>query len=132
MDDNIDLSGAVEKLKSMMASDDGQGQLQNIISAFMGGESDVPQEPTFQSGDNTNNTNSAGGINMDNIEMMMKMQKVMSAMNNNQNNESTNFLNSLRPFLKPKRRESVDNAVKMMSLTKVLGALKDTNSDGGR
>ena len=36
MDENMDLSGAVEKLKQMMSSEEGQGQLQNIISAFTG------------------------------------------------------------------------------------------------
>lgn len=131
-ENNMDIGGAVEKLKAMMSSEDGQGQLQNIISAFTGGGDQAGGGTEGMGGAPQGNPSDGGmGMDRDNLEMFMKMQKVMAAMNSNQNSQNAQFLRSLKPFLKPERQKSVESAVKMLSLTKVLGAFKESGQGGG-
>ena len=62
MADELDLSGAVDMLKNMLNNEEGQQQIQNIVS-MLGGENQAEQPKK------TNDP--------DNIEMIMKLQKVM-------------------------------------------------------
>ena len=127
MDENMDLSGAVEKLKQMMSSEEGQGQLQNIISAFTGMGQGEAKYAENESVYNPEPSQAA-----DNLELLMKMQKIMAAMKSGENNQNVRFLQSLRPFLKPQRQASVDNAVRLMGLSRALSVLKDVKSENGR
>lgn len=108
MSENLDLSGAVDALKEMLSGEDGNRQLQNIISMF---------------GDNSQqSTSSSAGIDMDTI---LKMQKVMSAMNSGDNGRQAAFLQTLAPLLRPERRSAVDNAVRFLSIGKAIKVFKE-------
>ena len=131
MSDNNDLSGAVEKLQSLMSSEEGQNQLQNIISMFAGGQSpeDLPQDspptpPTAQE-------QSPFNFDMDNMDMMLKMQRIMGAMNSQQGNNHTAFLHALKPYLKESRQSKLDSAVKLMGMAKAMEIFKDLNKEEG-
>ena len=119
-EESMDLSGAVDMLKNMLYGEEGQQQIQNILSMFGGGAPDaenaVPGEAT-------------GGIDPDNLEMMLKLQRAMSAMNSRKNNSQSQLLMALKPFLKPARQEKVDSAMKMLSLTKVIEVMRETQGD---
>lgn len=118
-EESIDLSGAVDMLKNMMSSDDGQQQIQNILRMFHG---DAPPE-------NQPPGTGTGGIDSDNLEMMLKLQQAMTRMNSQKNNEQTQLLLALKPFLKPSRQEKVDRAMKLMKLTGVLEIMRDIQGD---
>ena len=105
MSDNIDLSGAVDALKEMLSGEEGNRQLQNIVSML---------------GDNSQQ--SASGIV---IDTMLKMLKVMSAMNSGNNGKQAAFLQNLAPLLRPERRSAVDNAVKFLSIGKAIKVFKE-------
>lgn len=109
MEDNIDFGNAIEKLQEMMSSNEGRGQIENIISAFTG------------SGENVN----INQPDSDALEMAMKAQQIMAEFKKGQNSEGVKFLQSLRPFLKAGRQSSIDNAVKLISLSRVLSAIKE-------
>ncbi|MBO5364488.1 MAG: hypothetical protein J6A56_03380, partial [Clostridia bacterium] len=74
-EESMDLSGAVEMLKSMFSSEDGQQQIQNIIGMFQGGEPE-----------NITPGMATGGIDPENLEMMMKIQRAMEMMNRQKDN----------------------------------------------
>ena len=105
MSDNIDLSGAVDALKEMLSGEEGNRQLQNIVSML-----------------GANSQQSASGID---IDTMLKMQKVMSAMNSGNNGKQAAFLQNLAPLLRPERRSAVDNAVKFLSIGKAIKVFKE-------
>lgn len=116
MDENMDLSGAVDMLKDMLSNEEGQQQIQNILGMFGGG-----QEESGSPGMAT------GGIDPDNVEMMLKIQQVMAAMNSRKNDSQTRFLQSLKPFLKPERQKKVDSAVRLLGMTRALEVMKSMN-----
>ena len=115
-ENNFDLSGAVEKLQEMMGSEEGQGQLQSILQMF------TSEAPTPSPSGST-----TGGIDPDNLEMFFKLQQAMAAMNSPQNDENVRFLQSLKLYLKERRQNKIDSAVRMLRLSKVIEAMKDIN-----
>ena len=118
-EESMDLSGAVDMLKEMLAGEEGQQTIQNILGMF-GNE---PPEETAPGV-------TTGGIDPDNIAMMMRLQKAMMAMNSRRNNNQTQLLTALKPFLKPSRRDKVDRAMQMLNLGQVIAVMKETQEDG--
>lgn len=113
-EESIDLSGAVDMLKNMLSGEEGQQQIQNILNMFSG-EAPAEQAPGTVT----------GGIDPENLAMMMKLQRAMTAMNSRKNNRQTQLLLALKPFLKPSRREKVDNAMHLLQLTQVIEVLRE-------
>ena len=111
MADELDLSGAVDMLKNMLNNEEGQQQIQNIVS-MLGGENQTEQPQK------TNDP--------DNIEMIMKLQKVMSIVNDAENSRQAAFLRSLAPLLKPERRDKLNKAVRLLGMGKAIEVLKQT------
>ncbi len=116
---SLDLSGAVDMLKNMLSNDEGQQQIQNIIGMFGGDNPENSQSPG----------QATGGIDPDNIEMFLKLQQAMTVMNSDKNNNQSRLLTALKPFLKPSRRQKVDNAMRLLQLTKVMEVMKNVQGD---
>ena len=62
---------------------------------------------------------------MPNIDLntMLKMKSIIDAMNKQQNDPRANLLRSLKPYLKPSRKEKVDQYIKLFSMGKVFEVL---------
>lgn len=112
MENEIDLSNAVNMLQEMLGSEDGKQQIESIVSALGGAHNENPPA-------------SAQGFGTDNIDMMLKIQKVMTLMNNNKNSKQTALLQSLCPLLRPERRTTVENAVKFLSMGHAIKLFKE-------
>lgn len=78
------------------------------------------------------NSSDSNNFNID-IETMLKIKKAMDKINNNQNNPRTNLLLSLKPYLKPSRKDKVDQYIKLLNMENMLEIFKqdDTNNNGG-
>jgi len=76
---------------------------------------------------NNSNDNSNPFSNID-ISTIMKMKTIMDKMNNGASNPRSNLLLSLKPYLKPSRKEKVDQYIKIFSMTQIFDTL---NSNGG-
>ena len=113
MADELDLSNAVDMLKNMLSNDEGQQQIQNIVS-MLGG--DGGQQQQTQNAQN----------NAENIEITMNLQKVMSAVNDAENSSQAAFLHSLAPLLRPERRDKLNKAVRLLSVGKAIEIMKQT------
>lgn len=109
MDENFDLQGVIDKAKEMFSGDEGKAQLQGLMDMFS-------TEPEKEKADEGTGFDPA---------MLFKMQKIMSAMNNNEVSDKARLLMSLKPFLGAARREKVDNAVRLMNMSKVLAAFRE-------
>ncbi|MCL2837461.1 MAG: hypothetical protein FWE04_00080 [Oscillospiraceae bacterium] len=125
-----DLSGAVEKLKQMMATEEGQANIQNIISNFSLNNAESPDSAEVsdtETSDNSDSSSPFGNIDMD---MVMKMQKAFSKMNSTGgsvggNSRHASMLHSLKPYLSDGRKGKLDMAAKLMSLAKFAPLMKD-------
>lgn len=75
-----------------------------------------------------NNTNNSNPFSTIDISTIMKMKSIMDKVNSNSNNPRSNLLLSLKPYLKPSRKEKVDQYIKLFSMTQIFDTL---NSNGG-
>lgn len=71
-------------------------------------------------------TDSTGGIFGDiDPEMLIKLISVFSQLN--ERDKNTDLLLALKPHLRAENRPKVDNAVQIMKLITIMGALNDNN-----
>lgn len=117
-EEGMDLSGAVDMLKNMLSGEEGQQQIQNILSMFQGEEPEKgrPGQAT-------------GGIDPENLEMMMKIQQAMQLMNRQKENHETKLLAALRPFMKRSRKEKIDHAMKLLKFTKLFEIIREVQEE---
>ena len=149
MDENFDLSKAIDTARQMLSDENGENPLEEIIAKLtsQGGENSQTAENLLQNliGKLTETENppqdSQKGNGFDlsgllsgmggndnegfDINMLMKVQRIMSAVNQQKSNANSDFLKALKPFLKQERRQKLDNAIKIVNLTKILKVLKN-------
>lgn len=123
MSDGQNLSNAVDMLKDMLGSEEGQQQIQGIVSMLGGESSGNAQNEDSENSENSENKPS--NFNADDAEMMMKLQKVMSAAKSAENGREAAFLRALAPLLRPERRDKLNNAVKILSMSRAIKIFKD-------
>ena len=63
-----------------------------------------------------------GGPEID-LNMMLKMKSIIDSMNKEQNDPRANLLRSLKPYLKPSRKDKVDTYIKIFSMGKMFEAI---------
>ena len=123
MSDGQNLSNAVDMLKNMLGSEEGQQQIQGIVSMLGGESSGNAQSESSENSENSENKPS--NFNADDAEMMMKLQKVMSAAKSAETGREAAFLRALAPLLRPERRDKLNNAVKILGMSRAIKIFKD-------
>lgn len=123
MSDGQNLSNAVDMLKNMLGSEEGQQQIQGIVSMLGGESSGNAQSESSENSENSENKPS--NFNADDAEMMMKLQKVISAAKSAENGREAAFLRALAPLLRPERRDKLNNAVKILGMSRAIKIFKD-------
>ncbi len=133
MSEGPDLSKAIETVQQMLADENGENILGNLLSS-LSDNSDSTQSAEEKSGPDLSSLLSAfGGDSGEmpfDIGTVLKLQGVMSEMNRQKNDNGPAFLKALKPLLKKERRDKVDQAVKILGVTKALKIFK--NLDTGR
>ena len=123
MSDGQNLSNAVDMLKNMLGSEEGQQQIQGMVSMLGGESSGNAQSESSENSENSENKPS--NFNADDAVMMMKLQKVMSAAKSAENGREAAFLRALAPLLRPERRDKLNNAVKILGMSRAIKIFKD-------
>lgn len=106
MDDN--LGSAIDKLQSMLSSDSGKKDLENMIGSLGG------------LGGGTG-SGMGSGLNMD---AMMKMKDVMEQLQRRDDPRSQLLL-ALKPYLSRSRSSKLDTAIQFLSLGKLPTIMKN-------
>ncbi len=120
MGGELDLSGAVEKLKEMMSSGEGREQISGIISALSGSDGgEKPPERTAMEEDAAD------------FEMMVKMGKILENVKRRDTGREAELLYALKPYLRESRRAKTDTAVKIMGMIKAFSVLRENGFDFG-
>ena len=94
---NGDMSGVMKKMNDMMKNNEIPDDIKNAF----------------------NNNGNKDGINID-MDTMIKMKSIIDNMNKGQNDPRSNLLNSLKPYLKPSRKEKVDQYIKIFNMGKAF------------
>lgn len=58
-----------------------------------------------------------GNIDMNTI---LKIKQVMEKMNSNKNNPRSNLLLSLKPYLKPSRKQKLDQYIQLLNMSSIM------------
>lgn len=118
-----DMSEMIQKMSEMIKNneipDNIKSIMNNLASSNYDNSSDSAEEKT-----GSNDTNS-----FIDLDTMLKMKSVIDSMNQQQNDPRTNLLKSLKPYLKPSRKEKVEQYIKLFSMGKVFEVLNPMGGD---
>lgn len=105
--------------------DDNFPNFEEFTSSFKKADS-----TSFNNSDNFNNLGFNEDSPLGNIDMntILKIKQIIEKMNNTKNNPRSNLLLSLKPYLKPSRKQKIDQYIQLFSMGEILGNL---NSTGG-
>lgn len=83
---------------------------------------------SFKTEDNSSNTTESTNP-FSNIDMntILKIKQIMEKMNNKKNDPRSNLLLSLKPYLKPSRKQKVDQYIQLFNMGSIM---ENFNSNG--
>lgn len=106
---NDNLTNAISQLQTMLSSEDGKKELENMISSFGGAASAGDSSPL-----------GGGALNTDSI---MKMRDAMETFRRHDDPRSQLLL-ALKPYLSAARGARIDTAIMLLSLGKIPSIMK--------
>lgn len=112
-----DLNSAVNALKGILG-DDAENKIQSVMQSLSSSSDDSSTGSTDNSVSAPASHNSP--IDDNTLEYIMKMKNIVDEMSHGSDDRS-NLLLSLRPYMREGRRKSIDNALRLMTLTKLSG-----------
>lgn len=118
-----DMSEMIQKMGEMLKNNEIPDNIKSMISSFSSSSnsSETKQDDTMKNKQQSDNT-SSDNFNID-FDTMLKMKSIIDSMNKQQNDPRANLLRSLKPYLKPSRKEKVDQYIKLFSMGKVFEVL---------
>ena len=118
-------------MKNNNSFDNGFPDFEQFTSSFSKDDSTSSNSFNFSAGNNFNNNNSSDNNPFSNIDMgtILKIKQIMENMNNAKNSPRANLLLSLKPYLKPSRKEKVDQYIQLFSMGELIENLKPTGGD---
>ena len=116
-----DMSEIFQKMNEMLKNNEIPEPIKNMMNNLnsstdgMSSNNSSREEPT----------SSETSSDMPNFDMatMLKMKSIIDNMNKSQNDPRANLLKSLKPYLKPSRKEKVDQYIKLFSMGKAFEIL---------
>ena len=75
---------------------------------------------------NVNQNNPFGNIDMNTI---LKMRQIMENIKVSSNDPRSNLLLSLKPYLKPSRKQKIDQYIQLFSMSNIIENLKTTGGE---
>ncbi len=129
MSEELDLAQAMNQVQQMLSTEEGEAQIQNLLSMLTGGGDN---ESTNQAREQATQDFNPGDLlsGMSDIETIMKIKNIMSLLGNQKNDTNATFLNSLKPFLKKERQQKLEQATKFLSVAKAIKLFKDSGIGG--
>lgn len=112
-------------LSNMLGNSDTSDNFKNIMSNFT---SKNNSNGNNSENDNSNNLNNFDFSNID-MDTIIKIKNIMSKMNSKKNDPRSNLLLSLKPYLKPSRKEKLDQYIQFMNMTSVMEMFNKTGGE---
>lgn len=94
------------------------------LSSMLDNNKTTNNDNNTSSNSTSNNFNNSenNGFDFSNIDMatIMKLKNAMDSINSKKNDSRTNLLMSLKPYLKPSKKEKLDQYMKLLNISSVL------------
>lgn len=121
-----DLSDIMKKITAMINSNNSDDSSSNNSSP-----NDSSCEDSNSSNHYEDSNTASNNFNID-IATLLKMKTIMDKMNNTQNDPRSNLLLSLKPYLKPSRKDKLDQYIKLLNMSNIIELFKsDEGNNGG-
>lgn len=120
-----DISEMMKKMSEMLKNNEIPDNVKSIISNLSSKSSEANTSSENGNSFNKNSTSENSNSDFPDIDLntMLKMKSIIDSMNKQQNDPRANLLRSLKPYLKPSRKEKVDQYIKLFSMGKVFETL---------
>ena len=119
-----DMSNMINKINNMIKNNEIPDEIKNIVNQFN------------SSNDNSNNNCNSSNISSSSstetdfdINTILKIKKMMDSINSNKDDYRANLLRSLKPYLKPSRKEKVEQYIQFLNIEKMLGMFNSLGGD---
>lgn len=106
-----------KNLSSMLENTGYSDNLKNVMSNFTSNNNTTNNDNYTNNNENSNSNFDFSNIDM---ETIMKIKNIMSKMNSKKDDPRSNLLLSLKPYLKPSRKEKLDQYMKFMNLSSIM------------
>lgn len=128
-----DMSEMIQKVSEMLKNNEIPDNIKSMMNSFTSDQSSssASQDTSSNTTENEGQKNSSDSFEMPNIDLntMLKMKSIVDSMNRQQNDPRANLLRSLKPYLKPSRKEKVDQYIKLFSMGKVFEVLNPLSGE---
>lgn len=117
------------KISGILSDDESVRQLAELVKMFKSGDFNENGESTVKSSEinnssNNNNDSQNADDTMPDIQQIMKLASLAGTFS--RNDENTGLLLALRPHLSEQKQQKLDKAVKLLKLTAVYSAAKES------
>ena len=130
MTENTDFQAAIDKVRDMLSSKDGESQLEGLLNSLKTAGNEQQTESNADA-----NPQESMGLASD-ILAGLGSSDVLSGLKNimgggmSEKDKNADFLKALKPFLKKERQAKIDNAAKVLSALKAFKMFKDSGLGG--
>lgn len=108
-----DINSALNSIKSLLG-DNADEKIRSVMDSLSGNTTTDENEFSPVKDDI---------LGDDNMQYILKMKGIIDEMSH-ANDARSNLLMSLKPYMRDNRKQSIDNALKILSLTKLSGLFK--------
>lgn len=110
----------LKQFNKMIKNNDISDNIKDILNNF--------NKSNNSSSDSSNSDNNSFDID---INTMLKLKQIMESLNSKKPDPRTNLLLSLKPYLKERRKQKVDQYIKLFNMEKVLETFNSLGGDHG-
>jgi hypothetical protein len=110
----------LKQFNKMIRNNDISDNIKDILNNF--------NKSNNSSSDSSNSDNNSFDID---INTMLKLKQIMESLNSKKPDPRTNLLLSLKPYLKERRKQKVDQYIKLFNIEKVLETFNSLGGDHG-
>ena len=120
-----DISEMMQRMSEMLKNNEIPDNVKSIINNLSSKSSEANTSSENGNSFNKNSTSENSNSDFPDIDLntMLKMKSIIDSMNKQQNDPRANLLRSLKPYLKPSRKEKVEQYIKLFSMGKVFETL---------
>ena len=121
--DEDKMSDMLNQFQHLLNSDQMPDNLKDLLTNL---QSNSPNHSESSSSKST--SSSASSPELD-LNMIIKLKSIMDQMNTSSDDPRSNLLISLKPYLKPSRKEKVDQYIGLLRMSKVFDVMNLSNGE---
>ncbi len=121
---NEDMSNMINKINNMIKNNEIPDEIKNIVNQFNSSNDNSNNKCNNQDISSSSSTETDFDINT-----ILKIKKMMDSINSNKDDYRANLLRSLKPYLKPSRKEKVEQYIQFLNIEKMLGMFNSLGGD---